>query len=479
MIDCNYENIKEPRDKTIETVDRAKGPLVFLARDFVDFVSRYKSCFITTTRSVATQAKQYLCGLMGAEKRNMERMAEVVPDSDDQALQNFLTNSPWSERAVMDKVAQDTDALFGDDADTCLIVDETGIVKKGTNSVGVARQWCGRAGKIENCQVGVLAALSCREQVTLIDGHLYLPESWVNDPERCKKAGIPEEHIVFKKKTEQALEIVKHAHCNNIRFKWVGADGGYGKEPEFLRSLDSADEVFVVDVHRDQQIYLKDPKPVVPEPKTNRGRKPTRLVAQNNSQRVDRWAAEQPESAWQRVTIRKSTQGDLKADILHRRVWLWDGEEKDAHCWHLIVRREISAREEIKYTLSNAPCETSTERLAFMQGQRYWVERSIQDGKSECGLAEYQARKWNSWHHHIALVMMAMLFMLETRLLNRADYPLLSCADIQSLLSHFLPRRDVTVEEVMRQMEERHTRRQASIDSAYRKQARHISSRGG
>ena len=277
MIDCSYENTGEPGGKVIEADNRTRGPLVFLARDFVDFVSRYKSCFTTTTRSVAmTQAKQYLCGLMGAKKGNMERMAEVVPDSNEQALQHFLTNSPWSERAVMDKVAQDADSLFGDDADTCLLIDETGVVKKGGKSVGVARQWCGRIGKIENCQVGVLAALSCREQVTLIDGRLYLPkEKWVNDPERCKEAGIPEEHIVFKKKSEQALEIVRQAHSNNVRFNWVGADGGYGKEPAFLRSLNSADEVFVVDVHKDQQIYLKDPKPAVPEPTTNQGRKPT------------------------------------------------------------------------------------------------------------------------------------------------------------------------------------------------------------
>ena len=279
----------------------------------------------------------------------MERMAEVVPDSNDQALQHFLTNSPWSERAVMDKVAQDANSLFGDDADTCLLIDETCVVKKGEKSVGVARQWCGRIGKIENCQTGVLAALSCREQVTLIDGRLYLPEKWGNDLSRCKEAGIPEEHIVFKKKSEQVLDIIGQAHSNNVRFNWVGADGGYGKEPAFLRSLDSSDEVFVVDVHKDQQIYLKDPKPAIPKPKTNQGRKPTRLAAQSNSQRVDGWAAEQPESAWQRVTIRKSTQGDLEVDILHKRVWLWDGEKKEAHCWHLIVRREISSREEIKW----------------------------------------------------------------------------------------------------------------------------------
>ena len=146
---------------------------------------------------------------------------------------------------------------------------------------------------------------------------------------------------------------------------------------------------------------------------------------------------------------------------------------------HVVASTVWQSTKEIKYTLSNAPEQTSTERLAFMQGQRYWVERSIQDGKSECGLADYQLRLWNGWHHHMVLVMMAMLFMLKTRMANKDQYPLLSCADIVELLAHFLPRRDTTVAEIIRQMEERHRRRQASSDSASRREARFTASRGG
>jgi len=151
------------------------------------------------------QAQQYLCGLIQAKDKNMERMAEVVPDSDEQVLQHFLTNSPWSYRSVMEQVASDTDSMFGDNRDTCLIVDESGIPKKGNKSVGVDRQWCGQLGKVENCQVGVFTALACGDAVTLTDARLYLPESWTNDPQRCKSAGIPEEHIVQKSKCELAL----------------------------------------------------------------------------------------------------------------------------------------------------------------------------------------------------------------------------------------------------------------------------------
>jgi len=182
-------------------------------------------------------------------------------------------------------------------------------------SVGVARQWCGRLGKVENCQVGVFAALSCRTHVTLINTRLYLPEIWINNPERCRKAGIPEEFIVYQKKSQQALDMVKQARTNGIHFNWVGVEGGYGKEPDFLRNLASTN----------QRIYLEDPKPTIPEHKSNRDRKPTKLKAQTDSIHVDKWAARQPEDAWQMIQIRESTQGMIYAYILQELVWVWDG----------------------------------------------------------------------------------------------------------------------------------------------------------
>jgi SRSO17 transposase len=450
---------------------RVKVSVRDIAEQFVIFIDRYSNKFVTKTSSVAAQAKQYLCGLMQANNKNMERMAEVVPDSDEQVLQHFLTNSPWDTRAVLNQVAHDVDALFGDNPDTCLIIDESGNPKKGDQSVGVARQWCGNLGKIENCQVGVYGALACGRETTLIDTQLYLPQSWTNDPDRCREAGIPEECIVQESKSHIALKIVRRQKSDGIRFNWVGADAGYGKEPSFLRELDK-EGIFVVDIHKDQRIYLEDPRPIVPEPASNKGRKPSRLMAQSEDIRVDQWMEQQPNDAWHRVIVREGTKGMLEVDILHRLVWLWDGEEEHAHCWHLIVRREIDSPVEIKYSLSNAPAETSLQRLAFMQAQRFWVERAIQDGKSECGLDHYQVRRWQGWYHHVALVMMALLFMLEMRRYHKEDYPLLSCSDIEVLLAHFLPRRDTTVEEVVRQMEDRHKKRQSSINSAMRKQAK-------
>jgi SRSO17 transposase len=152
-----------------------------LAERLCIFHARYTLFFITRTRSVVELSKQYLFGLIQSEKRNMERMAEVVPDSNDQAYQHFMSKSPWDHRAVLHQIASDVDAAIGDSEDCFLIIDESGFAKKGKKSVGVARQWNGRLGKVDNCQVGVFAALGCGDEVSLINERLYLPQEWVDD----------------------------------------------------------------------------------------------------------------------------------------------------------------------------------------------------------------------------------------------------------------------------------------------------------
>ena len=175
----------------------------------------------------------------------------------------------------------------------------------------------------------------------------------------------------------------------------------------------------MADVHKDQMIWLEDPQPFLPV-SDRKNQKVSRLASHSTCIRVDKWVEQQPQSAWKPLKLRMSTKGWLKVDVLHARVWLWNGLENEARCWHLIVRREKKSPTKIKYSLCNAPLETTPERLAFMQGQRFWVERSFQDGKSYCGMADYQVRLWSGWHHHRAMVMIAMLFMLEERLLHRS-----------------------------------------------------------
>jgi SRSO17 transposase len=173
-----------------------------MGKRFIAFCEGYASHFQLKTRNIEPQAQHYLCGLMQTRRKNMERMAEVIPDSDEQALQHFLSNSNWDERKVLDQVALEANQLIGGKQNSALLIDESGFTKKGKHSVGVARQYNGRLGKVDNCQVGVFASLNHRKQVTLIDQRLYLPEHWTEDPERCESVGIPEANRSFKTKPE-------------------------------------------------------------------------------------------------------------------------------------------------------------------------------------------------------------------------------------------------------------------------------------
>src|SRR3954463_1682938 len=196
----------------------------------------------------------------------------------------------------------------------------------------------------------------------------------------------------MRSKTDLALEMVRAARTRGMRFGWVGVDGGYGKGPAFLRALDDMGETFVADVHCDQRVWSEPPGLHVPAPKAKGQRRlPSKQQAAVDGIAVDKLVAGFGADDWTRCTLRESTRGPLRVDIAHRRVWLWDGEEATARCWHLLVRREVGAPKRIKYSLSNAPADTPLERLAEMQGERYWVERAFEDAKGECGLADYQA----------------------------------------------------------------------------------------
>jgi len=338
------------------------------------------------------------------------------------------------------------------------------LSKKGNNSVGVSRQWYGRLGKIDNCQVGVYTALCCRDKVSLIDTRLFLPKSWTDNQDRCISTGVPEDRLNHLKKAELALEMIKSARSKGVNFQWIGGDAFYGDDPELLRQLDEMDETFVLDIHKDQAIYLEKPTPYVPERKSHRGRKPTRLKTDQLPIKICQWADEQADTAWKDIFIRHSTKSDLTVKALHRHVWIWDRKGQKAHHWHLIVSESQNSKDKRKYSLSNAPLNTPIERLVFMQSQRFGVERAIEDGKSYAGLADYQVRTWTGWHHHMAMVMLALLFMLETKIKYNDSYLLLSCYDIQDLLSHFLPRRDITKKDVIKHMFVRHKQRELATE---------------
>jgi SRSO17 transposase len=423
-------------------------------------INKLSDLFVVHGHDHTPTAEKYMCGLVQSERANMERMEEVVKDVDYQTMQQFITDSPWDQRAVMDRIAQDANELFGADPDCAMLIDETSFIKKGSHSVGVARQWSGRMGKVENCQVAVFGVLNAGTRSVPVDARLYLPTEWVDDPARCRNAGVPQDEIVFRTKHELALQIVRHQRDLGTSFKWVCADGFYGKNPQFLRALEDDGERFIIDVHSDQRIYLEDPCPGEKslQKKTRRTAKPKKEVV---SVRVDKYVSALDASVWRRRQIRPAENGPLEIDFYRKTVWVWDGEESRSRCWQLVVRRDVPSGQ-IKYALSNAPGDVPDQVLVKAHAQRFWVERTFEDAKKEASMADYQVRQWLAWHHHIAMVMMVLLFMTRQRMVHAEEHPLLTCYDIRCLLAHFLPRRDVGEAEILRQMRIRHEKRQAA-----------------
>lgn len=419
-----------------------------MAERFVRFHKEFSPFFQTKTRDSSEVAGQYLNGLVQSQKKNMERMEEKVPESNEQALQHFVTNSPWDERSLLNQVATEGNKLLGGKEDSCLLIDETSFTKKGKKSVGVMRQYSGRAGKIDNCQIAVFAALVSGDKSLPIDFRLYLPKEWTEDAPRCLSAGIPEDKIQFKTKCQQATEMIKAAVDNGVKFNWVGADAGYGKDPGFIADLNKLKLTFVLDVHKSQNIYFTNPN----EDKDTQ------------SLTVEKWMEQQPEASWKTITARSSIKGNLTFDYLHAQVWIKETYEKVYCPVRLIIRRNHETKDDMKFSVSNVSNNVSLERLAYMQGQRFWIERAFEDCKGTVGMADYQLRKWRGWHHHMALTLLAHLFLLREKLENAEAFPLLSCQDIVTMLAFYLPKRDVTEDEMFRQLTTRHKKRQDEID---------------
>ena len=439
-----------------------------IAGAFGAFAERYRRFFATRARDNSAVAERYLQGLTQARECTFEGMAAVVAAACPQRFQHFISNSPWDHEPVLAQLSCDADMLVGGKPESCLIIDETSFIKQGERSVGVARQWSGRLGKVDNCQVAVFAVLSDGRQNVPIDMRLYLPRKWVEDEARCERAGVPPSARQLKSKSEHALDLVRTARARGVRFQWVGVDAGYGKEPAFLRALDDEQVVFVADVQRTQAVWMQRPEIALPTRRPGQGRPATKRRASTSTVTVEDLVRSFRAEDWTRLTLRDSTRGPLRVDVACRRVWVWDGEEAEPRCWQLIVRREVGSPTTIKYTLSNAPAETPVLRLAQMQGQRYWVERVFEDAKGECGLADYQALGWRAWHHHVTMVLLAMLFIAERRAAHHEEIDLLTSRDIVEILSEILPRKAEGREALVRRINQRHERRRGSIRSRYR-----------
>ncbi len=436
----------------------------------MQFCEDYGHHFMPRGKDSREHARHYLSGLLGTQRRkNIGQVAEDVVASNYQGMQQFITDSPWDHQALMADVARDAAALLGGHRESALYLDETSFVKKGDASVGVQRQYCGRLGKLENCQVGVFACLGRGERSALVDFRLFLPEAWAADEERCRKVKVPQEERVHRTKAELALEMVKMARERGLGHQWIGGDEVYGNNRELTDALDDMGETYLMDVASNLKVWDGAPSPQ-PPPEIPRGRPATRSQLGNDKARqmsVAALAAGHFEKESRTLTVRETTKGPLRVRLWVCPVWIWDKrDEERVRARLLVVRREADGTH--KYSLSNAPAQTAWKRLGYMQAQRFFIERAFEDAKSELGMAHYEVRGWRGWHHHMALCCLALLFCLKERIGWAESVPLLSVRDIVELLDFYLPRKSRDPDEVLANLRARHAARAAAMRSARR-----------
>jgi SRSO17 transposase len=392
-------------------------------------------------------------------------MQERIPESVYQNLQHFISHSPWDWHGVMQEVCRQTADSFAFLSEPCgLILDESGWEKSGKKSVGVARQYIGNVGKVSNGQVGVFGALCKGDNVGLVGSRLYLPKEWTNDPARCKEAGIPKVEQQYRTKPELAIEIIRDLIGNAI-YDWVGGDAQYGNSPTLRCFLQEKGKTFVLDVGQGLGVYQSHPEPYMPAKEEGRGRTPTRYKSEQIPILLKDLILNIPDEQWQALTYRRGTKGPLKRQAVLLDVWVWDTEHKDkVETLQLIISRELDGSE-VKFSLCHHPHESMTLQDAlYRQMQRYWVERAFQDVKEQLGLHQYQVRSWIAWYHHVALTMMALHFILQTRIEQKEDLPLLSCPDVKIMLAKTLSNKLNTQHGIALAIEKRHRQRQADID---------------
>lgn len=383
--------------------------------------------------------------------------------SDYQRQHHFISHSPWSASEVMGIVGKKCQQRLGSPEQVAYGIDESSVRKSGKGSVGVSRQYNGNLGKVENSQTGVYASLSKDHEVGLINARLFLPEEWVEDEARCKKAGIPAEARVKKTKIELALEMIKEDRERGIRFGWVNADGLYGSSSFFCNTLEDMGEKFVVDIHKDQHIYLQNPSPYVPSPTAKKGRKPTRKITDEASMEVKSYCQGLRKEDFSKINVRKGTKGWIKAYVHIKAVWVWDGEEQQGRKRMLIIRKALG-KQPAKYALSNITDQgLSPQEFASMQSQRFWIERAFEDCKGELGMADYQVRKYIAWYHHQALFFMAYDYVNQTKKRNHDSLPLLSVRDVRLLIIAYLTENGNFMEKEVTDLLYRHYQRVKDI----------------
>jgi SRSO17 transposase len=381
------------------------------------FLRRFADCF--ARKDTRAHLGVYVRGqLSHLPEKSVEPIAlagGVAP----RTLQEFLSQHKWDEDRARDRVLEIVRTEHTG-AHSIGIFDETSDPKKGDKTPGVHKQWCGRLGKLENCIVTVHLGYAVEDFHCLLDGELFLPESWAADRQRCREAGIPDT-MVYRPKWRIALELYDHAVAHGVHFDWLTFDEGYGGKPEFLREVSARQQHYVAEVPRNFSAWLKAPR-VVTRPyhrgRRGRGRTNPRLASGSRpARRVDallknRVLRDQP---WQPWRVKDGEKGPMVWECKHTFITVKDETGLPGERLHLIIARNVLDPNEVKFFVSNAPPQTGIGALLLVAFSRWRVERCFEDDKSEIGLDQYEGRRYLGLKRHLLLSAVSYLLLARVR----------------------------------------------------------------
>jgi SRSO17 transposase len=340
------------------------------------------------------RVRAYLVGLLGpVQRKNAWQVAEQIGDGDPYGVQYLMGRSEWDPAAVRDDLRGYVVEALGDPA-AVLILDETGFLKKGTKSAGVARQYTGTAGRIENAQVGVFLAYASRHGAAFLDRALYLPSEWTDDSGRCLAAAIPE-GTAFATKPALARAMLERAFAAGVPAAWVTGDEVYGSDGGLRRWLEGERRPYVLAVRANQYVW-----------------------SGFGQATVAALAKALPKRSWHKITIAAGSKGP------RRYAWAWLVINSDlGPSWRrwLLVRKSLDDPEDLAYYIAAGPRRTTLTRLAVTAGARWSIEGGFESAKQEAGLADYEVRSWAGWYRHVTLSLLAQAVLAAVRKL--ADGP--------------------------------------------------------
>lgn len=361
-------------------------------------------------------AETYVSGLLSnLEHKNAESIAYRF-GQDRLGLQHFLGGAEWDDAPLRMELTRQVGEELGE-ADGVLVFDPSAFKKSGRESVGTARQWCGRLGKVDNCQVAVYMGYVSRQEHALVDVQLYLPKEWTSDNARCKKAGVPKTRRRHRTRHQLCLDMLQEKG-GLLPHAWVTGDDEMGRVFWFRSRLHSSDERYMLAVPSNTLIRDREAEPPA---YSGRGRRP-----KTPWQRVDKWRAGVLEEAWTEIEVRDGSKGPLRVEMVKRQVFARTPKRQEGHAEVLVVIRYRDRDDDrvvkVDYYLSDAESETPLAEFGRVAKAEHRIEECLQRAKSKAGLADYQVRNWEGWHHHQTLGLLASWFLVtETRRGKKMD----------------------------------------------------------